>query len=107
MITAIKRDFKPTKGDTKKLARAVHAKTPVVLQAPIDLPSQEDAELLMSLSQLSPEEVADLANRALASATRLQRDTYERLTQNGSQLLVEFRQQLLLSQIRSTRSRAA
>ena len=107
LITAIKRDFKSTKGDTKKPARPFPAKTPVVLRAPIDPPSQEDAELLMSLSDLSPEEVAELASRALASATRLQRDTYERLTQNGSQLLVEFRQQLLLSHIRSTRSRVA
>ena len=107
LITAVKRDFKPTKGDTKKLARSSPVKRPVALKAPIDPISKEDAELLVSLSQLSPEEVTELANRALASATRLQRDTYERLTQNGSELLVEFRQQLLLSHIRSTRSRAA
>ena len=67
LITAIKRDFKSTKGDTKKAARPFPAKTPVVLRAPIEPPSQEDVELLVSLSQLSPEEVADLASRALAS----------------------------------------
>ena len=107
LITAIKRDFKPSKGEKKKLVTAGPTKTYVAPQVRIEPPSKEDVELLLNISQLSPEGIAELTHRSLASATRLQRETYERLSENGSQLLVEYRKQLLLNYLRSVRSQAA
>lgn len=107
LIAAIKRDFKPTKVDAKKLSKPVKSKPASSVKVPVESLSKQDTELLSSLSKLTNEATIELTQKALAAATRFQRETYERLNNNDSQLLHEFRTQLMLNYLRATRSQVA
>jgi len=107
LIAAIKRDFKPTKSDSKRPPQKTARELKPAQRERIEALSKEDAELLASLSKLSPEGVIELTQRALAISTPIQVATLERLSMSRSKLLPEFRMQLMMNFVRKKQNTAA
>jgi len=107
LIAAIKRDFKPTKSDSQRPPQKTARELKPAQRERIEALSKEDAELLASLSKLSPEGVIELTQRALAISTPIQVATLERLSMSRSKLLPEFRMQLMMNFVRKKQNTAA
>jgi hypothetical protein len=107
LIAAIKRDFKPTKSDAKSLARKSAKPVSAPKDEPIEERSKEEIDCLAKLSKLSPDGILRLTQQALEASTPFQVATFERLHASSSQLLEEFRLQLILSYIRESGTPAA